>query len=100
MPSLSASIFGFATGIAIADKIDVVTSTHAARLKEQASHRVSPLVIRGLRYQENALRARLFPGMLLAACTDAAARPISGEGAFRKEPRADRDVTSAAVARP
>ena len=32
MPSLSASIFGFATGIAIADKIDVVTSTHAAIL--------------------------------------------------------------------
>src|SRR5258706_9229927 len=32
MPSLSASVFGFATGIAIADKIDVVTSTHAARL--------------------------------------------------------------------
>jgi hypothetical protein len=31
MPSLSASIFGFATGIANADKIDVVTSTHAAR---------------------------------------------------------------------
>src|SRR6266436_2765953 len=32
MPSLSESIFGFATGIANADKIDVVTSTHAARL--------------------------------------------------------------------
>jgi hypothetical protein len=32
MPSLSASIFDFATGIAIADKIDVVTSKHAARL--------------------------------------------------------------------
>ena len=32
MPSLPASIFGFAAGIANADKIDVVTSTHAARL--------------------------------------------------------------------
>src|SRR6266516_5836118 len=32
MPSLPAIIFGFATGIANADKIDVVTSTHAARL--------------------------------------------------------------------
>ena len=32
MPSLSASIFGFATDIAIADKIDVVTRKHAARL--------------------------------------------------------------------
>ena len=32
MPSLSASIFGFATGIAVADKIDVDTSKHAARL--------------------------------------------------------------------
>jgi hypothetical protein len=32
MPSLLASAFGFATGIANADKIDITTSTHAARL--------------------------------------------------------------------
>jgi hypothetical protein len=32
MPSLLASTFGFATGIANADKIDITTNTHAARL--------------------------------------------------------------------
>jgi hypothetical protein len=44
MPSLPASIFGFAAGIANADKIDVVTITHAAQTgQEQASHRSSLL---------------------------------------------------------
>jgi hypothetical protein len=32
MPSLLASAFGFAAGIANADKIDITTNTHAARL--------------------------------------------------------------------
>lgn len=57
MPSPPASIFGFAAGIANADKIDVVTITHAARLVKSRRRIGRPsLVIRGLRYQENALR--------------------------------------------
>jgi len=99
MPSLSASIFGFATGIAIADKIDVVTSTHAARLMKSRRRIGRP----SFGYPRFAVpgecsESPTVPRNVTAAWTDAAAPPLLGGAALRKEPRADRDVTPAAVA--
>ena len=99
MPSLSASIFGFATGIAIADKIDVVTSTHAARLMKSRRRIDRPsfgyprFTVPG-----ECSESPTVPRNVTAAWTDAAAPPLLGGAALRKEPRADRDVTPAAVA--
>src|SRR5258706_16477852 len=99
MPSLSVSIFGFATGIAIADKIDVVTSTHAARLMKSRRRIGRP----SFGYPRFAVpgecsESPTVPRNVTAAWTDAAAPPLLGGAALRKEPRADRDVTPAAVA--
>jgi hypothetical protein len=100
MPSLPASVFGFATGIANADKIDVVTITQAARLVKSRRRIGRPF----FGYPRFAVTGECFesptvPKNVTWPPARAAALPISAGVACRKEPRAERAVTSA-VARP
>src|SRR5258705_4756157 len=81
MPSLSVSIFGFATGIAIADKIDVVTSTHAARLMKSRRRIGRP----SFGYPRFAVpgecsESPTVPRNVTAVWTDAAVPPLLGSG--------------------
>src|SRR5260370_35085666 len=96
MPLLSASIFGFATGIAIADKIDVVTSTHAARLIKSSRRIGRP----SFGYPRFAVPGECFESPTVPRNVTCRLQRRSGGAACGKEPRADGDVTSAAVAPP
>src|SRR5258705_10107092 len=93
MPSLSASLFGFATGIAIADKIDVVTSTHAARLIKSRRRIGRPF----FGYPRFAVSGECFESPTVPKNVACRLQRRSGGTACRKEPRAYRDVTSAPV---
>jgi hypothetical protein len=93
MPSLPASNFGFATGIANADKIDVVENTHAARLIKSRRRIGRP----SFGYPRFAVSGESFESPTVPENVTFRLQRRPGGATCRKEPRAERDVTSAAV---